>query len=151
VNGGHLCGVVVLLGSLGQRVEAYADRRRLAAARVRARLYDNVGILLLRVRECVRILSIGVREGPVVDAIAWVRTGVVRGVAEESIRVAATGVLHPGQLQRLRVAATFRRICVQVLGVAGGVCVRVIEGGVGTLAQIPCAIRLWIWPLNGSG
>lgn len=143
MNGGHLCGVVVLLGSLGQRVEADADRRRLAAARVRARLYDNVGILLLRVR----ILSIGVREGPVVDAIAWVWTG----VAEESIRVAATGVLHPGQLQRLRVAATFRRICVQVLGVAGGVCVRVIEGGVGTSAQIPCAIRLWIWPLNGSG
>ncbi|TNN78452.1 hypothetical protein EYF80_011235 [Liparis tanakae] len=144
VDGGHLCGVV-LLGGLGQPVEADADPRRLPAALVGTRLYDNVWVLLLRVRERVRILSVGVREAPVVDAVAWGRSGVV----EESVRVAAPGVLQPGQLQRLWVGAALRRIYVQALGLAGGV--RVVEGGVGTLAQIPRAIRSWIRTLNGSG
>lgn len=53
------------------------------------------------------------------------------------------------QWQCLWVAAAFMRGSVEAIRVAR-VCVQVIEGGMGTLAQIHCTIRLWIWRLNGS-
>lgn len=71
MNGGHLC-IVVLLGSLWQRVEADMDRRWLGTTLAGASLYENVRILLLCVQECVCILSISVRESRVVNAIVWV-------------------------------------------------------------------------------
>lgn len=53
-----------------------------------------------------------------------------------SILSVCVGVMPPVRLQCLWVAAAFTRGCV---------CACVIEGGLGTLAQIPCTIRLWIW------
>lgn len=61
-----------------------------------------------------------------------------------SILSECVGVMPPVRLQCLWVAY-FTRGCVYALRMA---CV--IEGGLGTLAQIPCTIRLWIWRLNGS-
>lgn len=71
MNGGQLC-IVVRLGSLRQRVKADMNRLRLAAALGRASLYENVRILLLCVWECVCILSIGLHESRVVNAIMWI-------------------------------------------------------------------------------
>lgn len=69
--GGHLC-IVVLLGTLRQRVEAEVDPRLLVAALGTASLYENVRILLLCARECVCMSSISVRKSPVVNAIVRV-------------------------------------------------------------------------------
>lgn len=62
MNGGHLCTVVLL-----QRVQADL---------VIPGPDDNVGVLWLRGG----IRSIGVREGPVVDAVARVRISILRCV-----------------------------------------------------------------------
>lgn len=72
VNNRHLC-IVVLLGSLWQRVKVDVDGRGLGAALGSASLYENVGVLLLRVRWWhVCILRNSVCEGWVVYAIVWV-------------------------------------------------------------------------------
>ena len=71
MNGGHLC-IVVLLGSLWQRVKADVDCRWLGAALASASLYENVRVLLLCVCEHVCILSLSVCESRVVNAIVWV-------------------------------------------------------------------------------
>lgn len=77
--GGQLC-IVVRLGSLRQRVKADMNRLRLAAALGRASLYENVRILLLCVWECVCILSIGLHESRVVNAIMWIWIGVLNSI-----------------------------------------------------------------------
>ena len=68
MNCWHLSVVVVLLGSLWQRVEADLDRRRLGATLGSAGLYEYVRILL-RLCDWERVLSIGVQESRVVNAI----------------------------------------------------------------------------------
>lgn len=71
MNGRHLC-IVVLLGSLWQRVKTDVDRGQLGTALGIASLYENVRILLLCVWECVCILSVTVCESRVVIGIVWV-------------------------------------------------------------------------------
>lgn len=71
MNGGHL-RVVVLLGSLWQRVQVDMDSRWLGTTLGSTSLYENIRILLLCGWERVCILSFGVCESWIVDAIVWV-------------------------------------------------------------------------------